>query len=297
MDEWTRWTIRETLLSLPKHFRRKDSYLRLINEPLLSIKWLLSPLIYVIAKPKQRGRTELYAAALDRLVELSQSELQTTLVSAWPADKDLQVLRDEHSIAILEELFRKHGSNKVSVGYAPIYQIILAHITSTEHQAPIAEIGIGSQNPAIPSNMTVFGKPGASLRAFRDYCPQTEVIGGDIDIEALINEERITSLHVDQLQHESVLNFFSRFSQYSLLIDDGLHEIDANLNTLAVALRFATPGSWIVIEDIAIDESIINIWLCVAKLISNTHRVWLVRCPQTFVFIANCRVGHTPSAT
>ena len=43
------------------------------------------------------------------------------------------------------------------------------------------EIGLGFNNTEIMSNMSKLGNPGASLFAFRDFLPQSEIWGADID--------------------------------------------------------------------------------------------------------------------
>ena len=62
----------------------------------------------------------------------------------------------------------------------------------------IFEIGLGTNYKNIVSNMGINGKPGASLRAFRDYCPNASVFGADIDKRILFEEERIKTFYVDQ---------------------------------------------------------------------------------------------------
>ena len=64
----------------------------------------------------------------------------------------------------------------------------------------IFEIGLGSINTKIVSNMGKFGKPGASLRAFRDFCPNAIIYGADIDQSILFKEERIKTL-VEQINY------------------------------------------------------------------------------------------------
>ena len=41
------------------------------------------------------------------------------------------------------------------------------------------------------------GKPGASLRAFRDFCMNAEVIWADIDKRILFKEDRINKIWED----------------------------------------------------------------------------------------------------
>jgi hypothetical protein len=49
------------------------------------------------------------------------------------------------------------------------------------------------------------GTPGASLRAWRDYFPNAEIYGADIDREILFEEERISAFYVNQLSESAIL--------------------------------------------------------------------------------------------
>ena len=96
-----------------------------------------------------------------------------TLIENWPVESDLASLKDLGSVGSLAHQFGVNKSDKHLHGYPIIYQVILAQIHDQKHHGPIkvVEIGIGSNNPKVPSNMGVFGTPGASLRALRDFLP------------------------------------------------------------------------------------------------------------------------------
>ena len=53
----------------------------------------------------------------------------------------------------------------------------------------IFEIGLGTNNIDIVSTMGKKGHPGASLRAFRDFCPNAEIYGADFDSRILFQEK------------------------------------------------------------------------------------------------------------
>src|SRR3546814_2496627 len=52
--------------------------------------------------------------------------------------------------------------------------------------------------------MGVHGKPGASLRVWRDYFPKAEIVGFDIDENILFQEDRIRTFACDQASPDSV---------------------------------------------------------------------------------------------
>ena len=167
-----------------------------------------------------------------------------------------------------------------------MYQIILKWIEDKARSRPpkVVEIGIGSNNPRIASNMGVFGTPGASLRALRDFLPSVQIVGGDVDRTILFEEPGITTHFVDQLDTSSLRSFFSSVGSFDLFVEDGLHELDANLNALHVALGFVEAGAWIVIEDI--NPALEQIWLAVAKCLEIDYRCWVIRANVSILFVA-----------
>ena len=86
-------------------------------------------------------------------------------------------------------LFKLYGSDKSTTNdYHRIYAPILCDSSKT---AKILEIGLGTNNTDIVSTMGCNGTPGASLRAFRDFCPKAEIYGADVDSRILFSEDRI----------------------------------------------------------------------------------------------------------
>ena len=152
----------------------------------------------------------------------------------------------------LKERFMHYGSDK-SKGhkYHLIYGEILARL-GADSALNILEVGLGTNNPALISNMGKNGQPGASLRAFRDVVTNGKVYGADIDVDILFTEPNILTAWVDQLEPSSFwdMNRYFGDPRYDLVIDDGLHSVSANLNTLLFGLEVLKPGGWVVIEDI-----------------------------------------------
>ena len=151
----------------------------------------------------------------------------------------------------LAKLFDKYGSDKAKHGYAPVYGHIINQLDS-RHDLRILEIGLGTNDPDLISTMGVTGKPGASVRAFAEYLPQSVCFGADIDTKTLFTEDRIRTARVDQLDQSSFAMMTETLGcdQFDLIIDDGLHSVEANINTLRFALSSIRPGGWVVIEDI-----------------------------------------------
>lgn len=161
---------------------------------------------------------------------------------------------------ILKVHFDKYGSDKArSNEYHKFYSSILS-----EEASALFEIGLGTNNANVPSNMGVGGRPGASLRAFRDYLPNCQIYGADIDEGILFQEDRIETRQVDQLSQQSLNYLKNWLPPLDLFIDDGLHSFAANLNSLVIGLELTKPGGWIIIEDIM--EVTFPLWKVVADL-------------------------------
>ena len=158
-------------------------------------------------------------------------------------------------------------------------------LTPREEISNILEIGLGTNNTDLVSSMGKEGKPGASLRAFRDFCTNAEVIGADIDNRILFKEDRIKTFYVDQTSNSSLNDLKDNFTnKFDLIIDDGLHSPDANINTLRVAITLIKKGGSIVIEDINIKA--IDIWMTMSNLLpSNIFKSQIIEAEGALLFL------------
>jgi hypothetical protein len=182
----------------------------------------------------------------------------------------------------LRELFNKHGSDKSNFhNYECLYGTILNRNHKIEK---VLEIGLGSNNTRVPSNMGAKGKPGASLRAFREFLPNAQIYGADIDKCILFREDRIQTFFVDQTDPGSLAELaINVSSDFDLIIDDGLHALNANISVLIFALDKIKPGGWIVIEDI--NEATAPAWELISAIIPNNYRLFLFKAkPSIFLF-------------
>lgn len=151
----------------------------------------------------------------------------------------------------LAQLFVQYGSDKATThDYHQVYYSLLKD--KRMESINVFEIGLGTNNIDVLSNMGRNGKPGASLRAFRDFLPQARVYGADIDTRVLFTEDRIETFFIDQVKVD-VLNEVKSHLQhekFDLIIDDGLHNSEANLNTIAFALDLLSDRGVLAVEDI-----------------------------------------------
>lgn len=207
----------------------------------------------------------------------------------WPeAVRELRLSEyvDLESALKLGSLFKQFGSDKCDLGYEVLYQPLLAAITPRiGHEITLAEIGLGTNNPDVLSNMGPLGHPGASLRAFRAYLERGNLLGGDIDQRVLFQEQRIRTTYVDQLNEESLDRFFASANRPSLTVDDGLHTLQANLYTFQSWMRHAGPGDWIVIEDIEPSSVNESLWQIIACELRRRGTVALIRFPRSLVLV------------
>jgi hypothetical protein len=179
--------------------------------------------------------------------------------------------------------FDKYGSDKASHhDYHFIYGSILRNPNSV---AAVLEVGLGSNNEDVVSNMQGAGKPGASLRAFRDFLPNAKISGADVDKRILFEEDRIRTFFVDQTD----LHSFDKLGQsvgmnFDLIIDDGLHSPNANIAVLIFAFSRLKSGGWLVVEDIA--HSALPAWQVIAALIPTGFTPHLISAKGGIVFAA-----------
>ena len=155
----------------------------------------------------------------------------------------------------LKKLFTTYGSDKATThDYYLIYYALLKG--KRKEPLKLLEIGLGTNNIDVLSNMGRYGKPGASLRGFRDYLEKANIYGADVDKRVLFEEERIDTFFIDQTDLqvlESVKKNFGN-NRFDLIIDDGLHNSEANLNTLDFALDLLSNKGIFVIEDVNVAD-------------------------------------------
>ncbi|WP_459982474.1 class I SAM-dependent methyltransferase [Nocardioides sp. AN3] len=185
----------------------------------------------------------------------------------------------------LGELFAHYGSDKSGRhNYHLVYAAILAEMGTV---SSLLEVGLGSSNTNVPSNMGPLGRPGASLRAFRDYLPGAAIYGADVDERALFAEPSISTFHVDQTDLSSVERLGDHLpDRLDLVIDDGLHSPNANLAVLLLGLDKVHRGGWIVIEDIA--PAAAAMWEAIAALIGNRGDCYLIDSRAALMFCVRC---------
>jgi hypothetical protein len=146
----------------------------------------------------------------------------------------------------------KHGSDKGRPNnYTPVYSALFKERRGQPLR--IFELGLGTNDTNAPSNMGAFGAPGASLRGWRELFPHALVYGADIDRNILIQKDRIKTFYCDQLDPSSIRELWSHPELQGgadIIIEDGLHTMEANISFLEASLDHLRPGGIYVTEDI-----------------------------------------------
>lgn len=121
----------------------------------------------------------------------------------------------------------------------------------------VFECGLGTNNPALISSMGDTGKPGASLRMWRDYFPNAQIFGVDIDPDTLFSDERIVTMQMDQTDPESIEKFWEETPDvlFDFMVDDGLHTFEAGLTLFRHSQHRLHPDGIWVIEDVGAEDA------------------------------------------
>lgn len=150
------------------------------------------------------------------------------------------------------EVFKRHGSDKSTAhNYITLYDYIFKELNFYDKPINLFELGLGTNNINLKSNMGVNGKPGASLRAFKEILPLANIFGADIDKEILFEEERIKTYYCDQTSSKSILEMWNNIDeQFDIIIEDGLHEPYAHINFFNKSYHKLKDNGLYIIEDI-----------------------------------------------
>ena len=134
--------------------------------------------------------------------------------------------------------------------YADFYSLLFDQCRNDIKK--VFECGIGTNNPNLVSSMGIQYKPGSSLRVWKDYFPQANIYGGDIDRNILFEDQRIKTFEVDQLNESSIKKMWDNIQKddFDLIIDDGMHTYDAAVTLLKNSFSKLRNGGKYIIEDI-----------------------------------------------
>ena len=155
------------------------------------------------------------------------------------------------------KIMNKNGSDKGSGhNYTKFYHHIFKSMR--DKQLNILEIGVGTVNPGMKSNMCFsYGYiPGASHRGWAEYFNNSTIYGCDIDrnIVTNVDTERNKYFYLNQLDLPTIKTQFYegefKNTMFDIIIDDGLHDFPVNYNVLNLLLPRVNEGGYYIVEDI-----------------------------------------------
>jgi hypothetical protein len=162
------------------------------------------------------------------------------------------------------EIMDKNGSDKASRptgsslpghNYSRFYYDLF--LEKSGEKIEIFELGLGTNNPDLPSSMGSSGHPCASLRSWEDFFPEGNIFGADIDVNILVDSSRSKTFYCDQTVPKIVSQMWGHknlLQDFDIIIEDGLHEFIPNVIFLENSIHKIKRGGYFIIEDISIDE-------------------------------------------
>lgn len=171
--------------------------------------------------------------------------LLSEIVEKWNKN-----LIDKEKDTPLCKLYQKYGSDKKGIPPQPRHNFSNFYINFFEpfkdEEINIFELGLGTNNTSVPSNMGPNGKPGASLFALEEYFTNAKIYGADIDSNILFENQRIKTFYCDQTNTDIIKamwnNRILQDKQMHFIIEDGLHTVEASYSFLINSLTKLAPG-------------------------------------------------------
>jgi hypothetical protein len=169
---------------------------------------------------------------------------------------------DEKQSTPLCEIMGRNKSDKGSINitsswhnYTPFYYRIFKDLR--ENSLRIFELGLGTNNVNVPSNMGVNGRPGASLYGWQEFFPHSDIFGADIDTDILFSADRIKTFYCDQTNSNIIKYMWNEpelQENFDIIIEDGLHTFNANVCFFENSIHKLNPNGYYIIEDISVHD-------------------------------------------
>jgi hypothetical protein len=169
---------------------------------------------------------------------------------------------DEKKTTPLCEIMGRNKSDKGNINitscwhnYTTFYYSIFKELR--DKKLRIFELGLGTNNVTLPSNMGSNGRPGASLYGWQEFFTNSDIFGADIDSDILFNTDRIKTFYCDQTNPHIIKYMWNEpdlKENFDIIIDDGLHTFDANVCFFENSIHKLNPNGYFIIEDIVIHD-------------------------------------------
>ena len=139
------------------------------------------------------------------------------------------------STLTLKEIAAKYPTDKGPTGHNYIEKYEMFFEASRDQKIKIFEIGVDK---------------GHSVKMWKEYFPNAEIYAIDIVDKTEYQEDRITIGIGSQNDPEFLNSFNQQYGPFDIIIDDGLHEYEANMIFFENSIFKLKKGGYYIIEDI-----------------------------------------------
>lgn len=154
-------------------------------------------------------------------------------------------------MTLLCDLAYKYGSDKcpkIKHDYTPYYYELFKDIRSSILK--VLEIGVGEGSQPGMKHVPKHYQVGASLRMWRDFFPNAQIYGIDIDPKCIFEEERIKTFYRSQSRVWDLAKTLEvTGTDIDLVIDDGSHNISDQIFSCEYLMPYLKKEVIYIIED------------------------------------------------
>jgi hypothetical protein len=170
---------------------------------------------------------------------------------------NLNAFSEKHPTPLCE-IMGRNNSDKGNINittswhnYTTFYYSIFNNLC--DKKLRVFELGLGTNNINVPSNMGSGGRPGASLYGWAEFFPKSDIFGADIDADILFNEDKIKTFYCDQTNPQIIKQMWDEPNlqeNFDIIIEDGLHTFHANVCFFENSIHKLKSNGYFIIEDI-----------------------------------------------
>jgi len=150
----------------------------------------------------------------------------------------------------LTEIANRIGTDKGTMDYGHHYTTLYHELLDELSKRHVKMLEIGVADPRFP---------GASLKMWKEYFPDIELIGYDINPDAKNFEQDGVSVFIgDQNNPADLEECIKTYGgDFDIIIDDASHQFEHQINVILNTIPFLKTGGILIIEDIfkSINES------------------------------------------
>lgn len=148
--------------------------------------------------------------------------------------------RPEPARPSLTDIAERTGTDKWGLHYyTPHYERHLGHLR--DEAFVLLEIGVGGYART--------GQGGGSVRMWRRYFQQAQIVGLDIEDKSFLDRPRLTTVRGDQTDPTVLDDVIARFGPPRVVVDDGSHRPEDIIETFRILFPRLPDGAVYAIED------------------------------------------------